>query len=174
MDAFDPAVVADLDATAMLASGVEPLQAILEAAGTLPPGKVLHVRSPFEPVPLLGVMAERGFAHRSAQFGEQDWSTWFWHAEHPPVAAREAAPLAPAPDGVTDLRHLPPPEPMLWILEATSRSREPLRVMLPCYPTPLVELLAPSGWEVREESSGPDGVVATIQRAENGERRTET
>jgi hypothetical protein len=169
-DSFDPAVVADLDATAMLAKGEDPLQAILTAAEALPPGKVLHVRSPFEPMPLYQVMAERGFEHRSSQFGEQDWSSWFWHAEHPPEAARSVEPLAPAPEGVMDLRHLSPPEPLLWILEATAGSKEPIRMMLRCFPTPLVEMLEPQGWTVREESAGPDGVVVTVRRTETGER----
>jgi hypothetical protein len=161
-DSFDPAVVADLDATAILARGEDPLQAILTAAEALPPGKVLHVRAPFEPLPLYQVMAARGFDHRSAQFGEQDWSSWFWHTEHPPSAATEVTPMTPAPAGVTDLRHLSPPEPMLWILEATAASREPIRVMLRWFPTPLVEMLEPQGWTVREESAGADGVVVTI------------
>jgi hypothetical protein len=166
IDSFDPAVVADLDATAMLARGEEPLQAILAAAAALPPGMVLHVRSPFEPLPLYQVMAERGFEHRSSQFGAQDWSSWFWHTGHPPEAARDLRAEAPAPEGVIDLRHLSPPEPMLWILEATARSREPIRVMLRWFPTPLVEMLEPQGWIVREEHSGPEGVVVAIRRSE--------
>lgn len=169
-DSFDPAMVADLDATAILARGEDPLQEILAAAETLPPGNVLHVRSPFEPLPLYQVMAARGFDHRSAQFGEQDWSSWFWHTEHPPAAATEVAAMTPAPAGVTDLRHLPAPEPMLWILEATAGSPEPISVMLRWFPTPLVEMLEPQGWVVCEERAEPDGVVVTIRRSETGDR----
>lgn len=173
---FDPAVVTDLDVRELLARGLEPLPVILELADALEPGCVLHIRSPFQPAPLYGVMAERGFAHKFARFADDDWSSWFWRTDQPPP---EPKPVAvghqPAPDGVTDLRWLAPPEPLLWVLRWVADPSAPtLRVMLPFFPTPLVELLAESGWTVRLVEERGDGVIVELrdQRTENGERRT--
>ncbi len=164
---FDPAGVRELDVRAVLEAGREPLPLILAAADALPPGGVLHLRSPFEPVPLFRVMAGRGFDGRSQEFGEGDWSSWFWrHAEPPapPAAVRDNE--FPPPAGVIDLRTLPPPEPLLWILRWTSARQgdAALRVMLPFYPTPLEDLLAASRWRVTLEEEREDGVVVRIEK----------
>jgi uncharacterized protein (DUF2249 family) len=165
---FDPALVTELDVRELLATGQEPLQLLLEHAVALPAGGVLHVRSPFEPVPLFHLMAERGFVWRSRQYGEQDWSSWFWRADQPPAPAREAAPVEhdPVPSGVTDLRPMTPPEPLLWILRWTAGAdaTATLRVMLPFFPAPLPELLAGSGWQLVLEEERGDGVVVRVAK----------
>ncbi len=164
---FDPAGVRELDVRAVLEAGQQPLPLILAAAEALPSGGVLHLRSPFEPVPLFQVMAGRGFDGRSQEFGEGDWSTWFWRRAEPPAPpARATDPAPPAPTGVTDLRALPPPEPLLWILRWTSAhdGATALRAMLPFYPAPLEELLAATAWRVTLETERPDGVVVRIGR----------
>jgi hypothetical protein len=97
IDDFNPATVRELDVRDLLAAGQEPLRLILEQALELPPGGVLHVRSPFEPVPLFRMMGDRGFAWRSQQFDDQDWSSWFWRADQPPGPAGEAPTASPAP-----------------------------------------------------------------------------
>ena len=48
-DDFDPAVVTDLDVRELIARGLQPLPLILEMANGLEPGRVLHIRSPFQP-----------------------------------------------------------------------------------------------------------------------------
>ncbi len=140
---------------------------IIERAVALPAGGVLHVRSPFEPVPLFELMTQRGFTWRSSQFGEQDWSSWFWRADHPPAPAREAPDRIglPVPDGVVDLRAMMPPEPLLWILRWTAEAQpgQQLRVMLPFFPTPLPDLLATSDWTVTTELEREDGVVVSVE-----------
>ena len=164
---FDPALVTELDVRELLATGHEPLPLIIEQALALPVGGVLHVRSPFEPVPLFQLIAERGFAWRSRQFGEQDWSSWFSRADQPPAPAREAPLVAPdpAPPGVTDLRSMTPPEPLLWILQWTAGADAgaTLRVMLPFFPSPLGDLLAESGWRAILEQERGDGVMIRIE-----------
>lgn len=164
---FDPAAVVDLDARELLARGEQPLQVILAQAAALAPGGVLHVRSPFEPRPLYQVMTERGFAWRNARYADDDWSSWFWRADHPPPPPRPVAAPEAAPAGVVDLRSLTPPEPLLWIMRWTAEAGPggaALRVMLPFFPTPLEELLAGSAWAVALEEEREDGVVVRIER----------
>jgi uncharacterized protein (DUF2249 family) len=163
---FDPAVVTDLDVRELLARGEEPHATILTRADALGAGEVLHVRSPFQPTPLYQVMTERGFAWRNARFADDDWSSWFWHADQPPPPARAMAATTATPEGVTDLRPLAPPEPLLWILRWTAEAPDGalLRVMLPFFPTPLPDLLAGSGWTVETEEEREDGVVVRIRK----------
>lgn len=163
---FDPAVVTDLDVRDLLARGEEPLAQILASADALEAGGVLHVRSPFQPTPLYQVMSERGFAWRNARFADDDWSSWFWRADQPPPPPRAPEASNAAPDGVTDLRPLAPPEPLLWIMHwtATADPGATLRVMLPFYPAPLPDLLADSGWGVELEEERGDGVVVRVAR----------
>lgn len=167
-DDFDPAVVTDLDVRELVAHGHEPLPVILELADALEPGHVLHIRSPFQPTPLYGVLGARGFEHRFARFADDDWSSWFWRAEHPPRRAPAVVPSRePPPEGVTDLRWLAAPEPLLWILRWVSAPTAPaLRVMLPFFPAPLPILVDEAGWNVRVEAEREDGVVVAIEKRE--------
>jgi uncharacterized protein (DUF2249 family) len=66
----DPVV--RLDVRPVLAAGEEPLALILQTADRVPPGGVLEVTAPFEPVPLYAVLAQRGFAHH-ADAREDGW-----------------------------------------------------------------------------------------------------
>ena len=168
-DDFDPAVVTDLDVRELIARGLQPLPLILEMADGLEPGRVLHIRSPFQPSPLYGVLSERGFEHRFACFAEDDWSSWFWRADQPPPSAPAIATThQPPPDGVTDLRWLAAPEPLLWVLQWVGAPTAPsLRVMLPFFPTPLPMLVDEAGWKVRLESETAEGVVVAIERRES-------
>jgi uncharacterized protein (DUF2249 family) len=167
---FDPAAVTDLDVRELLARGMQPLPLILEMADALEPGRVLHVRSPFEPVPLYTVMSDRGFTHRASKFADDDWSSWFWRDDQPPPRPTPP-PRRDAPEGTTDLRWLAPPEPLLWILAWCGEHPEgSLRVMLPCYPAPLIALLGDDGWQVRLEAEREDGVVVVLQ-SEKASRR---
>lgn len=169
---FDPAVVTDLDVRELVARGLEPLPVILELADGLEPGRVLHIRSPFQPTPLYSVLGARGFAHRAASFADDDWSSWFWRpGQPPPPAPAPRTTRHPAPEGVTDLRWLAPPEPLLWIMQWVGAPAAPsLRVMLPFFPAPLPALVVDTGWRVRIEEEREDGVVVVVeqQKTENG------
>ncbi|HET9133703.1 MAG TPA: DUF2249 domain-containing protein [Gemmatimonadales bacterium] len=172
---FDPSHVRDLDVRDIIQRGGEPLGDILTASEALPPGGVLHLRSPFQPLPLYRVMAERGFRHHSTMFGHDDWSTWFWRADEEALAAMPtaaAAPIeaSPVPDGVWDLRDLPAPEPLLAIIERTRDATGPFRVALPFHPTPLGALLEGHGWRVGTTMSLADGSVVVEVRSEIGDR----
>jgi len=62
-----------------------------------------------------------------------------------------------------DLRALPPPEPMLRILERIEGGEGPHAFLLPFAPTPLYPLLASYGWQVRSRACG-EGVEVTLVR----------
>jgi hypothetical protein len=167
---FDPAVLTDLDVRDDLRSGREPMARILAASDALPTGGVLHLRTPFEPAPLFYVLSQRGFAHHTEAFAADDWSSWFWHSESPPVPAAPTKSLATAlaPPGVIDLRHLPPPEPLVAILARITRDDAPFEVMLPFDPPILDALLAQQGWRVERVNAGADGAQLRIVRQGSG------
>lgn len=116
--------VRELDVRPMLRAGEEPFQAIMDAVGALAPGESLRLLTPFRPVPLFSVMANRGFAASDRPLDGGDWEVLF-----SPVAGMQAeAGLATgsSPSALSwgnpieelDLVDLEPPEPMVRILEA--------------------------------------------------------
>lgn len=62
-----------LDVRPLLARGDEPFVPIMEAAATIQPGDTLTLIAPFEPVPLYGVLGERGFSHITQQVTPDEW-----------------------------------------------------------------------------------------------------
>ena len=69
--------VARLDVRPILASGGEPLALILAAADRVPPGGVLELTSPFEPLPLYPVMEQRGFVWTPEARAPAEWVVRF-------------------------------------------------------------------------------------------------
>ena len=132
----------ELDVRDELSKGGEPFSRIMAAVAVLGEGEVLHLRAPFEPVPLFGVMEKRGFGHKTEQHADDDWSVWFFRqgakmnakmeqAAAPQVAPPVHAPSRPAVQGEADaeggaarvevwldVRDLEPPEPLVRTLEA--------------------------------------------------------
>jgi len=152
--------VVPLDARPILAGGEDPLSAILAALRALPPGGQLAVTAPFEPVPLIGLLARQGWRAWSrwdggdctVVFGREDGAT-----------SVEEAPLAGSPpvrrgDGwEVDVRGLVPPEPMRRVLACLDAEQLPLRVVHEREPALLYPQLAQRGlaWRV----SSADGAV---------------
>jgi uncharacterized protein (DUF2249 family) len=93
-----------LDVREDLRRGVEPFPRIMEAVKALGPGQVLVLRAPFEPLPLYGVLARRGFVRWAEARAPDDWTIWFWREQTPHALT-------------LDVRGLEPPLPMLRILE---------------------------------------------------------
>ena len=54
-------MIVTLDVRPMLAKGQEPFAAIMQAADALGPDQTLRLIAPFRPVPLIGVLRQRGF-----------------------------------------------------------------------------------------------------------------
>ncbi len=66
-----------LDVRPDLVSGGEPFVRIMEAVATIKPGGKLVIIAPFEPVPLYGVLAARGFSHETAMIAADEWVVRF-------------------------------------------------------------------------------------------------
>jgi len=137
MPSFESAV--ELDVRDELSKGGEPFSRIMAAVATLGSDSVLHLRAPFEPVPLFGVMEKRGFGHKVEKHADDDWSVWFFRQTKRDIGVQKA-PLVPEarststpiasgnagiPDEVAartevrlDVRNLEPPEPLVRTLEA--------------------------------------------------------
>jgi uncharacterized protein (DUF2249 family) len=113
-----------LDVRPLLAAGEEPFAAIMAATDGLSPGQALCLITPFRPVPLFTVMANRGFA-----VSDRTTAPGIWEALFTPIASAAPEPgLAPGsasgaafwPDPIVDLdlTGLLPPEPMVRVLES--------------------------------------------------------
>ncbi len=162
---FDPDAIVDLDLREELRAGNSPLAHITEEADRLGPGGVLHLRTPFEPRPLFALLDQRGFVHRSQPFAEDDWSSWFWRVDAPPERRPTVPEATPArEEGTLDLRQLPPPEPLLIILERIAGHSDPFDVLLPFGPDMLHTFLAAQGWAATAMEVGTDGVRLRIAR----------
>ena len=66
-----------LDVRDILKAGGEPFSQIMQAVEALTPGQGLRLLATFKPVPLFGVMAQRGFGHREREIGGGDWEVIF-------------------------------------------------------------------------------------------------
>lgn len=66
-----------LDVREILKAGGEPFPAIMQAVEGLAPGQSLKLLATFKPVPLFGVMAQRGFGHSEREIGGGDWEVIF-------------------------------------------------------------------------------------------------
>jgi len=66
-----------LDVRQILKAGGEPFSQIMQAVEGLSPGQGLRLLATFKPVPLFGVMAQRGFGHTEHEIGDGDWEVIF-------------------------------------------------------------------------------------------------
>jgi uncharacterized protein (DUF2249 family) len=94
----------ELDVRGDIAKGEEPFARIMAAANRLAAGEVLVLRTPFEPIPLYGVLGKRGLAHWTEQRAE-GCTVWFYRAEQRRCTV------------TLDVRSLEPPLPMVLVLE---------------------------------------------------------
>jgi uncharacterized protein (DUF2249 family) len=121
LERLEPQQRVDLNVREDIRLGQEPFSRIMAAVSALGPGQVLVLRAPFEPVPLYGVMGERGFAHWTESPAPDDWCVWFYRE----AAAESGGACARAPQAagtlVLDVRGLEPPKPMVRVLEALDR-----------------------------------------------------
>ncbi|HUX32826.1 MAG TPA: DUF2249 domain-containing protein [Gemmatimonadaceae bacterium] len=74
----DEAPVVELDVRADLRAGRNPLSKIMAAADALARTEVLHLRATLAPVPLIGMLSERGLVYHMESHDDEDWSVWFW------------------------------------------------------------------------------------------------
>ncbi len=154
----------ELDIRALLARGEEPFAAIMSAVDQLEAGQALRLIAPFRPAPLFGVMANRGFDCADRERPDGAWEVTFTPLGPAPDTglAPGSAPGAafwPDPAQVLDLAGLPPPEPMVRILEtlAAMTPGEVLFALLDREPMFLFPELAHRGHEWAGNFA-PDGL----------------
>ncbi|MFN7141232.1 MAG: DUF2249 domain-containing protein, partial [Limisphaerales bacterium] len=66
-----------LDVRADIQNGREPFSRIMQAVASLGQNEDLVLVAPFEPVPLLAVLAKRGFTHEAKELSGGDWEVRF-------------------------------------------------------------------------------------------------
>lgn len=119
----------ELDVRPILAAGDEPFGPIMETVASLGPDQGLRLLAPFRPVPLLGALGSKGFAHEDRQIGGGDWEVLFTPTAGPTTSAPEDPDETwPRPVLHLDNRGLMPPEPMVKILGA-AEAMQPGEVM---------------------------------------------
>jgi uncharacterized protein (DUF2249 family) len=114
----------DVDVRPILRAGGEPLSVIMSALECLEPGQGMRLYATFRPVPLFGVMADRGFTHFETALDRGEWEVLFTPADANLAEAPVGAPAFdnwPEPDVKLDSRDLDPPEPMVRILAAADK-----------------------------------------------------
>lgn len=70
-----------IDVRPICERGDSPLGKILDAVEQLKPSQDLVVIAPFEPIPLIGLLAQRGFTHSSKLRSDDAWEVTFHPGE---------------------------------------------------------------------------------------------
>jgi TetR/AcrR family transcriptional regulator len=121
-----------LDVRPILATGTDPLHAILAALQTVAPDGMLQVIAPFRPAPLLALLTGQGFRCEAILLGSALW---------------QVEVLGPDAPEVADLRELEAPEPLEQVLLRSSRllPGQSLLARVPRMPALVLPLLAERG-----------------------------
>ncbi len=165
-------VDAELDAQAMLDRGLEPFNAISEAARRLPDGGVLRVLVGFEPVPLYDALGKLGFDHWAVRLDADRWQVDFHRAtsnvefESEPVPSPAWEPDSFDAELTIDVSELVPPEPMIRILTAMEDlpAGQTLRVHHVRRPIHLYPQLDELGYRHHTRELGPQQVELHIHK----------
>jgi len=165
-------IVVEVDVREDLRAGREPFLRIMSALRTVG-DDLLRIRATFEPVPLVSVLAQRGFECETEQHAADDWSLWAWRGAPAPIASAETAELAPPCDTEhpgemwLDVRGLEPPEPMARTLVALETlppgvTLVQVNVRIPQF---LLPVLDERGFTYEIEDEDADRVLVRIRRA---------
>jgi uncharacterized protein (DUF2249 family) len=154
-----------LDVREDIRRGDEPFATIMGAVKALGADEALELRAPFEPVPLYGVLAKRGFAHWTQAHEADDWSVWIYRDAVAPRAAGGSVPGPVARTVTLDVRELEPPLPMVRVLERldTLAPDEQLEVIHSRRPMFLYPQLDERGF-VHETDEPEPGLVRIVVR----------
>ena len=96
-----------LDVREKLKKGQEPFKEIMAALEELKPGQGLAIRAIFEPRPLFGLLAVKGFKGETHRLADDDWLVDF---------QPEKTALPKETFEEIDVRHLEPPEPLVLLV----------------------------------------------------------
>ena len=119
----------ELDVRPILRDGGEPFPAIMDAVQSLKPGEGLRLLATFRPVPLLSVMARRGYSAELKELDGGEWEVLF-------IPAAEASPTVLVSLGAEEAAAWPDP---LWRIDLTEQEPPaPMEKVLS-----LIELMEP-------------------------------
>ena len=148
----------ELDLRPTLLAGGEPFSAIMQAINDLGSGQALRLLATFEPVPLYGLLAKKGFDHARQN-----------RPVHP-VPDHASARQWPEPSRHLDNRDLDPPEPMVRALAALEELQpgDVLSVLLRREPVFLFSELGKRGHEWLGEFEADGKTYRLLVRKEVG------
>ncbi|RYG45629.1 MAG: DUF2249 domain-containing protein [Chitinophagaceae bacterium] len=173
-----PPVLAEniFDARPVLSSGGDPLKKIMELAGSIPHGEAFCIVNTFEPVPLIELLAKRGFETISIQKSDLEFHTFFKriqikepvketsyaHYEWQDVEEKFKGHLR-----FVDVRQMSAPLPMITILEQLKELPDgyALHVHHKRVPVHLLPEIGDRGFEYALKETGKDEVHLMIFRA---------
>jgi uncharacterized protein (DUF2249 family) len=118
--------IVTLDVREDIRGGREPFSRIMTAIAGLDDGQELVLIAPFEPLPLFGVLAKKGFQYTSREVTQGHWEILFSRAVNSGSSPKMKSELNPRTNPAAsaasivdvDARGLEPPQPMIKILEA--------------------------------------------------------
>ncbi len=148
----------------MMENGNDPFETVVSTFDRLTPGESFTLVVSFDPKPLIAFLSRRGAATRLLQNERGDVRYLITSGGSSGKNGNGVCPFINA-DGVMDLRHLDPPEPMVQILETLDKASSGTAViaMLSRVPGHLVAMLERRGIPVNlEEKDG--GFVITVTK----------
>lgn len=165
---------APMDVRPLLAQGVDPFTAVMEATAAIEFGGSLVIDAPFNPSPLRRILAGRGFSSYGRKLSEGHWRVFFhldggadWESGAEVQVGPEGAMTWREEDGVhIDVRKLAPPNPMIAILRQIESAGEDETVVVHHEREPhfLIPELAERGWRVARTSSEVVNVRLWLER----------
>lgn len=126
-----PEQTEELDVRPILEDGKDPLKLIMHKINELPEGKVLKIINTFEPLPLINLLAKKGFQAHTERQAPDYVLTWFYRTDQQVQPASEKVVTAEAPAEnfnellsrfqgrlqVIDVTMYEMPKPMITILQ---------------------------------------------------------
>lgn len=173
----NPENIIDLDVRPVLAGGTDPFHIIMGAVNSLKDGQVLRIINTFAPMPLVSVLAKKGFESYIDQVELQLVHAYFYQKEK--VSAENKVEIKDVLNAWTeiaekykgnmidiDVRNLETPQPMHKILEALDQlpAGKALFVQHKRIPVFLLPELAEKKFEYRLNEKGEGDVEMIIFR----------
>ncbi len=151
--------VVSLDVRPDIESGREPFSRIIQTVSGLQPDEKLLLIAPFEPVPLFGVMTQKGFSHRATERQDGAWEVLFERPEG-------GAGAEPQKVYELDARGLEPPQPLVTILEAVALlpAGAELRARTDRRPMHLYSQLEKRGYQGESEEQDDGSFITSIRK----------
>lgn len=167
--------IVTLDIRKEVRAGIEPFSQIMETVDGLKAGQDLRLLAPFKPLPLLNVLARKGFSHVAHPLDGGEWEVIFSHQDATEPAAApsvdhptETCGCGAAPDSMVmvDARGLEPPQPLVTILEALANvpDNATLHALTDRRPLHLYPHLTERGFAGESEEQSDGSFITYIHR----------